>query len=499
VVLQQVEPSWAGDLTVNDCLRPVSRYFDRISRPEQILTALPAAMRALLDQAETGAVTLSLPQDVQGEAFPYPAHFFHPKVWTVVRRPPAQGEIAAAVGLIASAAKPLIISGGGVRYAAAETALAKLAQQTGIAVAETHAGKGTSTLSELSLGAVGVNGTASANRIARDADVVICVGTRLTDFITGSNSIFQNSEVRFLGLNVSTADAAKLGATTVVADARESLSVLAEALSARQYRVPRSYGAEVARAWDDWERAVKSETVPRPGEKMTQAQVVRHLNQRTVSDDVVVTAAGSVISDVTKLWECREHADCHIEFGYSCMGFDIPSAIGLRFARPHGEIYVLIGDGNYLLANSELVTAVQEQLKITLVLVENQGFQSIRALQEAKTGVMFGNERRLRSPSDNRLSGAVVEVDFEAHARSLGCHGRTVETLEDLDSALIAARDVGDRPFVIVARVEPRRMFAADNGAWWDVGVAEVSNRPPVNQATEQHLQSRRGLQRLYQ
>lgn len=498
VVLQQVEPSWAGDLTVNDCLRPVSRYFDRIARPEQLLTALPAAMRALLDQAETGAVTLSLPQDVQGEAFAYPEEFFGPRTWTVVRRPPARSEIAAAAQLIASAAKPVIIAGGGVRYAAAETALGDFARQTGIAIAETHAGKGTSTIPALTLGAIGVNGTGAANRMARDADVVICVGTRLTDFITGSNSIFQHPQVRFVGLNVSAGDAAKMGATTIVADARETLLALGEALAAHHYHVASSYPEEVGRAQADWDQAVEAELVPRRDEAMTQAQVVRRLNQRTGTDDVVVTAAGSVISDVTKIWQCHDHAACHIEFGYSCMGFDIPSAIGLRLARANGEIYVVIGDGNYLLANSELVTAVQEHLKLTIILIENQGFQSIRALQESKTGVAFGNERRLRSAAENRLSGNVVEVDFEAHARSLGCRSTTVETLEELDSALAAAREIRDRPFVVVARVEPRRMFAADNGSWWDVGVAEVSNRPRVNQATEQHLQARRTLQRLY-
>ena len=498
VVLQQIEPSWAGDLTVNDCLRPVSRYFDRIVRPEQLLTALPTAMRALLDQADTGAVTLSLPQDVQGEAFAYPTQFFERKVWTVVRRPPAPSEIAAAAELIAKAAKPLLIAGGGVRYGVADAALADFCRLTGIAVAETHAGKGTSTAPELTLGAIGVNGTAAANRMARDADVVISVGTRLTDFITGSNSIFQHPHGRFVGLNVSAGDAAKMGAETIVADAREALTALGEALASRQYHVAPSYAADVARAQGDWDRAVEAELAPRRGEAMTQAQLVRRLNRQSASGDVVVTAAGSVISDVTKIWQCHDHADCHIEFGYSCMGFDIPSAIGLRLARPDGEIYVVIGDGNYLLANSELLTAVQERLKLTVILIENQGFQSIRALQEAKTGAIFGNERRLRSAAENRLSGPVAEVDFEAHARSLGCRATTVATLDELDSALAAASDVRDRPFVIVARVEPRRMFAADNGAWWDVGVAEVSNLPRVNQATEQHLQGRHSLQRFY-
>ena len=498
VILQQVEPSWAGDLTVNDCLRPVSRFFDRISRPEQLLTALPAAMRSLLDQAETGAVTLSLPQDVQGEAFGYPAHFFEPRVWTVVRRPPAGSEIAAAAEIIAAARQPLIIAGGGVRYSAAEAALAEFVKRTGIAVAETHAGKGTATVAELAVGAMGVNGTAAANGLARDADVVIAIGTRLTDFITGSNSAFQNPEVRFVGLNVSSADAAKMGARTIVADARESLAALGEALAARNYRVPDGYSADVARFRADWDRAVDVEMAPRPGERMTQAQVIRRLNGLTGPDDVVVTAAGSAISDLTKIWQCQDRAACHIEFGYSCMGFDIPSAIGLRMARPQGEIFVVVGDGNYLLANSELVTAVQERLKMTVVLIENQGFQSIRALQEGKTGVTFGNERRLRSNADRRLSGDVVAVDFEAHARSLGCEARTVDTLGGFEAAIVAARAVHDRPCVIVAAVEPRRMFAADNGCWWDVGIAQTSKQARVNQLAEQHLQTRRALQRSY-
>jgi 3D-(3,5/4)-trihydroxycyclohexane-1,2-dione acylhydrolase (decyclizing) len=499
VVLQQIEPSWTGDLTVNDCLRPVSRYFDRIERPEQLLTALPAAIRALLDQAETGAVTLSLPQDVQGEAFPYPSHFFEPRTWSIVRRPPASAEIAAAVQMISAAKRPIVIAGGGVRYSEAEAALADFARRTGMIVVETHAGKGVMTVSELALGAVGVNGTAAANAMANEADLVICIGTRLSDFITGSNSLFQHPKVRFLGLNVSGADAAKMGALTVVADARESLVALSQALQARGYRLPEHYAAEAAERRTAWRQAVAAETAPGQHEKMTQAQVVLRLNQLSHPNDIVVTAAGSIIADVTKLWDCENHAACHIEFGYSCMGFDIPSAIGLRMARlDAGEIYVMIGDGNYLLANSELLTAVQERIKITVILIENEGFQSIHSLQMAKTGTGFGNERRMRNPADNRLTGEVATVDFVAHARSLGCQAVAVDTLEAFEAAVGAARNAADRPFVIVTCVEPHRMFAADNGCWWDVGVAQTSKQPRVNRATEQHLQTRRAVQRSY-
>lgn len=499
VVLQQVEPGYAGDITVNDTFRPVSCFFDRINRPEQLLTALPAAIRALLDQAATGAVTLSLPQDVQGQAFDFPAHFFVERIWPVVRRPPAREEISAAVSLIGVAKRPLIIAGGGVRYSEAEAELAKLVQATGIPVAETHAGKGTSRTSAFTLGAIGANGTSAANGMAREADLVICVGTRLTDFVTGSNTLFQVGSVRFLGINVNGADASKMGATTIVADARETLAALSEELTTQGYRAPVGYGAEVERRNTAWQEAVTVETKPRPGEMMTQAQIVLRLNTFTGPEDVVVTAAGSAIADVTKLWNCHDHADCHIEFGFSCMGFEIPSALGLRLARPDaGEIYAVVGDGNYLLANSELVTAAQEQLKITVVLIENEGFQSIHALQRGKTGTSFGNERRTRSPAENRLAGEVVKVDFEAHARSLGCDATTVATIEAFENALTAARSITDRPVVIVARVEPRRMFSVDNGCWWDVGVAEVSNLPRVNQASEEHLQTRHSLQRLY-
>ena len=499
VVLQQVEPSWSGDISVNDAFRPVSRYFDRIERPEKLIPALPAAMRALVDQAETGAVTLSLPQDVQGEAFSYPAQLFEPRVWRVVRRPPAREEIAAAVEAIRRAERPLLIAGGGVRYSEAEAALEAFCRATGIPVAETHAGKGLAPMRDLALGTIGVNGTGAANAIARAADLVICVGTRLTDFITGSNSLFQNDDVRFVGINTNGADAAKMSATTIVADARESLAALTEALRTAGYRAPAPVAATVSGAVNTWRGAVEKEMAPVAGGMMTQAEVVVALNKFSRPDDIVVTAAGSVITDVTRLWDCEGHAACAIEFGYSCMGFDIPSAIGLRMAKGKaGEIYVAIGDGNYLLANSELVTAVQEGIKMTLVLIENQGFQSIHALQRGKTGVSFGNERRKRNAATNRLDADVASVDFEAHARSLGCHATTVDSVAGLEAALTDALQVADRPVVIVARVDPTRLFAADNGCWWDVGVSLTSGLGRVNQATEQHVQNRRSLQRAY-
>ena len=498
VVLQQVEPSWAGDITVNDALRPVSRYFDRINRPEQLLTALPAAMRTLLDQADTGAVTISLPQDVQGEAFAFPAAFFEKHVWHVVRRPPAEEEIAAALDMIQSARRPLIISGGGVRYSEAEQALAEFAALAQIPVAETHAGKGTCLDPALCLGAIGANGTSAANALAHEADLIIAIGTRLTDFITGSNSLFQAEGVRFLGINVSGADAQKMGAQAVVADARETLVALKAGLSGRSKVARDAYLSEAREKWQAWLDAVAADTAPRDGETMSQAQIVQRLNKLATPNDIVVTAAGTCIADVTKLWECHDSAPCDIEFGFSCMGFDIPSAIGVRLAKPDaGEIFVVIGDGNYLLANSELVTAAQEHLKITVILVENAGFQSIHALQKGTTGASFATERRARG-ADKRLSGDVVAVDFEAHARSLGCHAITADTLDAFEAAVAEARGVKGRPVVIVAPVEPLRLFGADNLSWWDVGVAETSGLQRVNQASERHIQARKRLQRAY-
>lgn len=471
-VLQQLEHPTEADATVNDTLRPVSRFFDRVVRPEQLLTALPQAMRVLLDPAETGAVTIAIDQDTQGEAHAWPASFFEPRVWRVERRPPAVEQLDLALELLCEAERPLIIAGGGVRYSYAENELLALSQTLGIPVAETSAGKGTISADELLLGGVGVNGTRAANAIARGADLVICVGTRLSDFTTASHSLFGNEGVRFVGINVCSADAYKLAATPVVADAKLALQALLERAVSVGYSTPASYRAEVREANQEWSDALAADLQPRDGEQISQGQVLRALNDQVTSDDWVVAAAGSPPGDLLKIFDCASGVRVHLEFAFSCMGHELPAALGIRLAEPEaGEIYVVIGDGTYLMAPSELATAVQEGVKVTVILLVNNGYQSIHGLQTSRIGPSFGNEFRRRAADG--LSGEPVGVDFAANAESFGCAVERAETLEQVAQALDRARQI-DGPVVIVTEVEPRRALL-DGGAWWDLGLPEVA------------------------
>jgi 3D-(3,5/4)-trihydroxycyclohexane-1,2-dione acylhydrolase (decyclizing) len=331
-VLQQLEHPSEADVSVSDCFRPVSRFFDRIARPEQLLTALPEAIRVLLDPAETGAVTISLHQDVQGEAYDFPRAFFEERTWTVSRRPPAEEELAAATALLADAARPLIVAGGGVHYSRASRELGAFARRFGVPVAETSAGKGALQDEELSLGGIGVNGTAAANAIARDADVVLCVGTRLTDFTTGSHSLFQHPGVRFVGVNVTARDAHKLGAAPLVADAKLALAALEQRLAARGWSAGDEQRRTVASALREWRASVAADVRPRERERLSQGELLTVLNESSRDGDWVVAAAGSPPGDLLKLWNSANSASAHIEFGYSCMGHEIPAALGIRLA-----------------------------------------------------------------------------------------------------------------------------------------------------------------------
>jgi 3D-(3,5/4)-trihydroxycyclohexane-1,2-dione acylhydrolase (decyclizing) len=486
-VLQQIEHPTERDLTANDCFRPVSRFFDRITRPEQLLTSLPEAMRVLTDPADTGAVTISLPQDVQGEAWDFPETFFEPRTWSIVRRPPADDELAAAVDAIRAAERPLIIAGGGVRYAEAESVLAHFSAELGVPVAETFAGKGCGPDGELGVGAIGSTGTLAANRLAATADCIVCVGTRLQDFTTGSQSLFQHPDVRFVSLNVAAFDAHKLGAVPVVGDARMSLPRLLDALRSVDYASGDDYRSEIRAAQDAWSELLAADLGPHEGETISQAQVLQRLNERTGERDVIITAAGTPPADVHRMWDTSNGAECHIEFGFSCMGHELPASLGYRLARGESAdgIFVVIGDGTYLMGNTELVTAVQEGLDITVILIENGGFQAIRSLQVGKTGVPFGNEFRTRDAGDDRLSGDFLDVDYAANARSLGCSTHTATTLEEFDSALAAAR-AEQGPSVIVTKVEPYRLMSGTE-CFWDVGIAQTSGREQVRALSEQH------------
>jgi 3D-(3,5/4)-trihydroxycyclohexane-1,2-dione acylhydrolase (decyclizing) len=496
-VLQQIEHPTERDLSANDCFRPVSRFFDRVTRPEQLLRALPEAMRVLTDPAETGAVTIALPQDVQGEAFDFPASFFLPRTWSIVRRPPAQQELAEAVAAIRGARRPLIVAGGGVRYSEAEEELARLASELGIPVSETFAGKGCGPSGELALGGVGSTGTLASNRLAARADVVICVGTRLQDFTTGSQSLFQHPDVRFVSLNVCAADAHKLGSTPVVGDARLTLAALREALIAARYMTGDDYRGEIRREQAAWRDALDADLAPREGETISQAQALRALNAATGEHDVIVTAAGTPPADVHRMWDPSNGSEQHIEFGFSCMGHEIPAGLGFRLARGSapGDVFVVIGDGTYLMGNTELVTAVQEQLKVIVIVIENGGYQAIRSLQVGKTGVAFGNELRARDASDGRLSGPYVQVDYAANARSMGCKAWRAETLEQLTDAVAAARR-HDGPSLIAVPVEPHRLMAGTE-CFWDVGIAQASGSERMRELTAEHQAGQR-TQRFY-
>jgi len=496
-VLQQLEFTGSQDVSVNDCFRPVSRYWDRINRPEQILTALPAAMRILADPAATGAVTISLPEDVQAEAFDCPAHFFEKRVYTVPRVAPPAEALRAALAVIRSGRRPLLIAGGGIHYSDAIRELKLFAEAAGIPVAVTQAGKGALLESHpLGLGAVGVTGTLAANRIALAADVVIAVGTRLADFTTASKTQFQNPRVRFVGINVDGGDAAKQGAVALIGDARATLSALRRGL--RGWKVPPGYGRVIASARKAWEgrwSAMVRPAKPSPDGLMYQSQVIRVLNEFCGEDSTVVHAAGGIPGDIHKLWRGKSATDYHSEYGYSCMGYEIAGALGVKWAEPAREVYAFLGDGSYLMLNHELVTAVQEGLKITVVLNDNHGYGCIHGLQRACGGRSFGNEFRQRGGSLGRLEGRPLEIDYLANARSLGAAVFRADDEASLTEALAAARAHKEACLIYVPISSASVM---EGFSWWDVPPAEVSGVAGVRAARRRHDVAARKMKFFY-
>ncbi len=497
-VLQQLEHPVSADVSVNDCFRPVSRFFDRITRPEQILTALPEAMRVLTDPAETGAVTIALPQDIQAHAYDYPAHFFRERRWRVERRPPDPERIREAVALLAESQRPVIIAGGGVHDSEAWRELQEFVESLGIPVVETFAGKGAMReASPMALGGQGLEGTGASHAIVAGADLVLCIGTRLTDFITGSQSSFRHPGVRFVSINVCGHDAFKQGALPILADAREALRALSRDAAGAGLRPRPDYRDEIAAARRAWDEKMRDEVYAHhEGEAMSQGELIGVLNREAQPGDTVIAAAGGAPGDLLKLWDATGGRACHIEFGYSCMGYEIPAGLGVRLAQPEGEVYVLIGDGTYLMNPTELVTAVQEGLKITVVLSENHGYQCIRRLQMWRTGVSFGNEFRHRDTAADRLEGEYVRIDLAGNAESFGARAWHVEDAEQLRRALREAR-TERRPCVIVAEVEKHR-FLPGGGAWWDVAPAEISHDPRTRALRAEYEQDRRRLQQFY-
>jgi len=479
-LLQELENPQAGDVNVNDTFRPVSRYFDRITRPEQAPAALLAAMRVLTDPAEAGAVTLCLPQDVQAQAYDWPEELFERRVWRVARPVPEPEPLDEAVELIRSAERPMIVAGGGVVYSGATDALARLCEQTGIPVGQTQAGKGSMVSAHPQCaGAVGSTGTTAANALARDADVVIGIGTRYSDFTTASRTAFQHDGVRFVNVNVARVDAVKHAGLDLVADARVTLEALAQRLAGHE--VTAGYAEEVARRRSEWDATVDAAYHPAQAEaRISQSAVLGAVNETIDARDVVVCAAGSMPGDLHKLWRVRDPHGYHVEYGYSCMGYEVAGGIGVKLASPDRDVVVMVGDGSYLMMATELVTAVQEGLKLIVVLVQNHGYASIGALSESLGSQRFGTQYRYRSDS-GRLDGEHLPVDLAANAASLGAEVVGVATATELAEAMRAAK-ADERTTVIQIETDPYA-GAPDSESWWDVPVAETSTLDSTREA----------------
>ena len=498
VVLQDIDHLSSEDMSVTDTFRVVSRFYDRITRPEQILTALPEAMRVMTDPAITGAVTIALPQDIQCFACDYPSRFFEKRVWRIERRPPHPDRIREAAEMLKAAEKPYIIAGGGIHYSEAWDELAAFSDRFGIPVGETHAGRGAvRNDSGILMGGTGHLGTPAAAQTAEAADLVICVGTRLHDFVTGSNSAFQNPDVKFISVNVNGRDAYKLGALPLTADAKLALAALTEAAGAAGIQ-PNSAWVETARGLrNDWDSLKQKEVfILRAGELVSQGQLIGILNDEMAAGDTLVAAAGTIPSDLTKLFDVRDQQILHIEFGNSCMGYDIPAAIGVRLAGAENEVFILMGDGNYQMHPMELVTAIQERTKITIVLSVNYGFQSIHGHQKALVGHSLGNEFKLRDPDSGLLdTGDFIEIDYVKNAESVGARAWLAKTDSDIRTALRESR-AETRPCVIVVPTEKYRS-PPDSGVWWDVFGADVTNDPKTAQLVAER-EAGRVRQRFY-
>ena len=492
-VLQQLERPGEPEVSVNDAFRPISRFFDRISRPEQILTALPQAFRILANPTETGAVVLSLPQDVQSHAFDYPVEFFAENDWVIRRPAPDADEVAEVAAMIAAAKKPMIIAGGGVHYSQATPELEALASATGIPVAETFGGKGAiQNPGPWHCRGIGLEGTPHTNVLVREADLIISVGTRLADFATGSQSLFDNPDVAFASINVTEHDGLKQGATTVVADAKRALAALTNELT--DYSVPDAWSDRVSSLMSEWagirEAALDSSVLfdqstlegSEPTDALlTQAQLIGLMQETSRAGDTIVAAAGGPPGDLQKAWDATEGRHCHLEFGFSCMGYEIPAAMGVRWANPNTDNRVLsfIGDGTFVMAPTELVTACQENLPLTIVVAENHGYQVIRRLQMWRSGSHFGNEFRYRTGDDmvteksaGRLEGDYLDIDIAKMAEGMGATAIRATSADEVREALLKARD-HDGPLVIVVPTIPHANLPSAD-VWWDVAPAEV-------------------------
>jgi 3D-(3,5/4)-trihydroxycyclohexane-1,2-dione acylhydrolase (decyclizing) len=486
-VLQQLEFPQSRDMSVNDCFKPVSKYWDRVNRAEQLPAALMEAMRVLTSPADTGAVTLALPQDVQAEAFAFPEALFEPRVWTIPRNRPDAAAIRTAAEMLRSSRRPIVVAGGGVLYSEATAALREFAKATGVPVGETQAGKGALPFDDAqAVGAIGVTGTTAANRLARSADLVLVVGSRLSDFTTASKTAFAADGVRFININVAELDAYKHAALPLIGDARAALGELQAALGS--WRIPSEYEAEIAREKAAWEREVDEVYAPRGGAPLTQGEVIGIVNELSAPDAVLVCAAGSLPGDLHKLWRTRTPGGYHLEYGYSCMGYEIAGGLGIRMAEPDRDVYVMVGDGSYLMMAQEIATAVQERVKLTIIVLDNEGFASIGGLSKAVGCDGFGTRYNRRSDS-GELDGPPVGVDFAANAASMGARAVRAVSREAVQQAL---RDAWayDGVSVVVVPVD-REKSVGGRESWWDVPIAETSPLPEVQRARAKYEKER--------
>lgn len=488
-VLQQVEDWGDPTITANDCFRPVSRFWDRISRPEQLLSSLPRAVQVLTDPAECGPVTLALPQDIQTEAWNYPESFFEETVHYLRRPPPDAHSLARARDLLLNAEKPLVIAGGGVLYSGAWTELRQFCEKHGVPAAETQAGKGSLPWDhEMQMGSVGVTGSTGSNALARDADIVLVAGSRLSDFTTASRSLFQNPAVKLIGLNVSPFDAFKQLGLPLVADARLGLAMLSEALG--DWQAPRDWTASAQALGKAWQSVVDEIDVQVDDKLPSDAQVLKVVNECSGPDDIVVGAAGGLPGELHKLWRTVKPNRYHLEYGYSCMGYEIAGGLGVKMAFPESEVFVLAGDGSYMMLNSELATSVLLGHKLIVVVLDNSGFACINRLQAASGGAPFNNlfDDVVRAPD------ADVSIDFSAHARALGALAEKVGSLSELADALGRAK-AANQSYVVVISTDP--VTTTDSGgAWWDVAIPEVSERADVREAFLRYQEAKKKQRR---
>jgi 3D-(3,5/4)-trihydroxycyclohexane-1,2-dione acylhydrolase (decyclizing) len=493
-VLQELEDPRSYDVSVNDAFRPLSRFFDRINRPEQLPSALLAAMRVLTDPAETGAVTLALPQDVQAEAHDWPDELFARRVWHVARPVPEPAALARAVDVIRNARRPLLVAGGGVLYSEASDALRGFAEASGIPVADTQAGKGALPWDHpCAVGGVGSTGTPVANALAREADVVIGVGTRYSDFTTASRTAFQNPDVRFVNLNVAGFDAAKQSAVSLVADARHGLEALTDALAG--YHVDSEYTAAFTAHTVRWNAVVDKAFHLGHQPLPSQTEIIGAVNEVAGPRDVLVQAAGSMPGDLQMLWRARDPKQYHVEYGYSCMGYEIAASVGIKMAAPDREVFTLVGDGSYLMMAQEIVTAVSEGIKLVIVLVQNHGFASIGALSESLGSQRFGTRYRYRNAVTGQLDGGVLPVDLAANAESLGADVLRTGTIDEFRTALEKAKSA-ERLTVVYVETDPLAPVPSSE-SWWDVPVAETAALASTRTAREAYEQAKT-IQRPY-